>query len=60
MTVFKCDRCGSIYENSTTARTPKYTVQKHSFPTTDIEIDLCPKCLALLENFMEKKASKGE
>lgn len=61
MQVFKCDRCGDIYDSPATKfGMPKYTIQKHIFPATDIELDLCPSCLALLENFMETKMTKGD
>lgn len=53
MQIFKCDRCGGVYENPIfTFGTPKYTITKHSFPDTT-EVDLCPNCCALLEKFMQ-------
>lgn len=61
MQVFKCDRCGDIYEPyKNAALTPKYSVKKHIFPVDEFEVDLCPKCCALLEKFMEKEMMKGE
>lgn len=61
MQVFKCDRCGDIYDSPATKfGMPKYTIKKHIFPVGEFEVDLCPKCCALLEKFMEKEMMKGE
>lgn len=57
MRVFKCDRCGTIYENNLVPpMQPKYTITKtvSAYNSLSEDIDLCPNCTALLEKFMNR------
>lgn len=53
MTVYKCDRCGAIYEHN--GKSYGYSISQRLYNgATDIinQIDLCPKCEKQLSEFM--------
>lgn len=55
MRVLKCNRCGGIYDpNAIDYKSPKYIVRIDNIILGDTDLDLCPKCSALLEMFIDK------
>lgn len=54
-----CDRCGKVYETPQTTDKPHYNavrfIRRDAIDTTlsiSSAIDLCPKCMEELQNFM--------
>ena len=52
MKVYKCDRCGEVYNPRPSNREPKYKVIKNLFTSATTEMDLCDRCCILLDRFM--------
>ena len=54
ITAYKCDRCGTLYENGSNA---DFTIkERHSVPGTveSQDYDLCPDCQLRLKTWMRE------
>ena len=53
MNVCKCDRCGKYVDKSVIPEIRGYRDPTQFTPKSDIRMDLCPECYALLEDFLK-------